>query len=161
NQRSWYSDGLGETGESYLVGKDLFMRSASRFSDDKSKERTASGGRRYVNTTAAKMGLANHEGSIIADGYRCREALSAYSMVEFHGLRWAVISEIDHDEAYIPVADYQNQLLLTAVVVTLLVAIVSIIVSRRFVRPIVDLTEATKLLGKGDQRKIKPASTND
>lgn len=36
--RNWKSDGLGETGETYLVGQDYLMRSVSRFLVEDPKE---------------------------------------------------------------------------------------------------------------------------
>ena len=86
--------GLGETGESYLVGQDLFMRSDSRFVPETTVLKVK------VDTTAAREALEGQFNCKIIRDYRRKKVLSAYAPVDIsEGIRWAIIAEIDKAEA--------------------------------------------------------------
>ena len=84
--------GMGESGETYLVGEDHLMRSDSRFSNESTILRTR------VETDPASRALSGEQGVIIADDYRGVPVLSAYTHVDIDGIRWAVLAEIDEEE---------------------------------------------------------------
>jgi methyl-accepting chemotaxis protein len=94
--------GMGETGETYLVGADLLMRSDSRFSDESTTLKTR------VDTATVHLALEGQEGFQITDDYRGIPVYSAYGPVEFEGVRWAVLAEIDVAEAQRPAATLQR-----------------------------------------------------
>lgn len=86
--------GLKESGETYLVGQDLLMRSDSRFSpvSDVLKMK--------VETDASRQALAGKTDARIIRDYRNVSVLSAYTPLEVSsGVRWALIAEIDKAEA--------------------------------------------------------------
>lgn len=86
--------GLGETGETYLVGQDLLMRSDSRFV----REPVAL--KKKVDTVAVREALAGQSNCKIIRDYRDKKVLSAYTPLDItEGLRWALIAEIDKAEA--------------------------------------------------------------
>ncbi|MBF0142012.1 MAG: methyl-accepting chemotaxis protein [Magnetococcales bacterium] len=102
--------GMGETGESYLVGQDGIMRSDS-FLDPKghSVEAAFKNGTK-VDTEATRGALAGNEGQKVILDYNHNPVLSAWSAVELgNGLRWAMISEIDVAEAFSPKDDAKNE----------------------------------------------------
>ena len=135
---SWREDGLGESGETYLVGPDKLMRSDSRFLVE-SPERFFGMLREHgldaetiddievfgttilfqpVDTEASRRALAGHSGTEIVDDYRGIPVLSSYAPLSVAGLDWALLSEIDASEAFAPVATLRRQIgLLTAGVV--------------------------------------------
>ncbi len=86
--------GLGETGETYLVGSDKFMRSDSRFSN----KRTILVNK--IETEAVKDALANKSDCKIIKDYRGSEVLSAYAPLDIKDLKWSIIAEIDKKEAF-------------------------------------------------------------
>ena len=86
--------GLGETGETYLVGSDKFMRSDSRFSN----KRTLLVNK--IETEAVKDALANKSDCKIIKDYRGSEVLSAYAPLDIKDLKWSIIAEIDKKEAF-------------------------------------------------------------
>jgi methyl-accepting chemotaxis protein len=90
--------GLGETGETYLVGPDKFFRTDSRFVE----ESTILNPNYTVDTTAANASLAGAEGADIIRDYRGEYVLSAYGPVTIAGTTWALLSEIDVAEAFAP-----------------------------------------------------------
>lgn len=86
--------GLGETGETYLVGSDKFMRSDSRFSD----KRTILVNK--IDTEATKDALSGKADCKIIKDYRGSEVLSAYALLDMKDTEWAIIAEIDKKEAF-------------------------------------------------------------
>lgn len=129
--RNWQKDGLGLSGETYLVGPDHAMRSVSRFLvedpqgylemlDDLSvSSQTIDDIRRYgttilaqkFDTEAARNALERREGTMIVDDYRGIKVLSSFAPLNVKGLDWAVLSEMDLDEAYAPVNAFKRQIL--------------------------------------------------
>jgi len=94
--------GLGQTGETYLIGNDRLMRSDSFLSPDThsviaSFLQPETG---KVDTVAAKEALSGKTGIQIIKDYNDHPVLSAYAPLEFAGLQWAILAEIDEKEAF-------------------------------------------------------------
>ena len=87
-----FTAGMGASGETYLVGEDLLMRSDSRFSEEPTTLLTT------VDTETVHLALAGDQGVKVVDDYRGIPVLSAYSNLSFDGFNWAVLAEIDHAE---------------------------------------------------------------
>jgi methyl-accepting chemotaxis protein len=87
-----FTTGMGESGETYLVGSDLLMRSDSRFSDTPTMLKTR------VDTETVRLALSGESGIAYTPDYRGVMVLSAYDYVDFDGVRWAVMAEIDAEE---------------------------------------------------------------
>jgi len=146
----WARDGLGETGETYLAGPDLLMRSVSRLvlEDPEAYTRAAiSGGAapdvaeraarvrgtvliQPVQTEAVQRALRGETGEIVSRDYLGQEALVAYAPLEFEGLQWVIVAKIDAAEAFAPVNDFTRDLILATVAILVAVSLVSLLVSR-------------------------------
>lgn len=85
-------EGLGRTGEVYLVNKDKLMLSESRFIEDDTILKLK------VDTHAVKEALANNEGERIIEDYRGIKVFSSFEKFDYFGNTWIVIAEIDEDE---------------------------------------------------------------
>ncbi len=87
-----YTSGMGETGETYVVGQDLLMRSDSRFNAESTtlKQR--------VDSPTVQLALSGEEGRGVIDDYRGVEVLSAYMPLDIGKFRWAVMAEMDSSE---------------------------------------------------------------
>jgi methyl-accepting chemotaxis protein len=93
--------GLGETGETFLVGPDHLMRSDS-FLDPKNHSVLASFRRPStgtVDTAAVKAALKGEAGVATVNDYNGNAVLSAYGPLEIMGVRWAMLAEMDVAEA--------------------------------------------------------------
>ena len=86
--------GMGETGETYLVGLDRLMRSNSRFSEK------ATILANKVDTHAVKEAFEGKTGCKVIKDYRGITVLSAYAPFDALGLKWAIVAEIDKAEAF-------------------------------------------------------------
>ncbi|MBN2294004.1 MAG: HAMP domain-containing protein [Pirellulales bacterium] len=98
--------GMGETGETYLVGPDKRMRSDS-FLDKEGHSVAASFAgtveKNGVDTEAATEALDGKEGAKIIDDYNGNPVLSAFAPLNIFGTTWALLAEIDKAEAFAPI----------------------------------------------------------
>ncbi len=87
-------EGLGDTGEMYLVGDDSYMRSNSRFSEEPTVLQ------KEVDTIATREALDGTAGEKIIEDYRGIPVLSAYTPLDLKFVNWALLVEIDEAEAF-------------------------------------------------------------
>ncbi len=87
-------EGLGDTGEMYLVGDDSYMRSNSRFSEEPTVLQ------KEVDTIATREALDGTAGEKIIKDYRGIPVLSAYTPLDLKFVNWALLVEIDEAEAF-------------------------------------------------------------
>ncbi len=117
-------DGLGETGETYLIGTDKLMRSDS-FLDPVNHNVIASFANPAlgsVDTEASTEAIAGTTDTKIVIDYNGSPVLSAYTPVDIGGLRWALLAEIDKAEIFASIATIKKVLLYIGIIA--LVAIV-------------------------------------
>ena len=136
-------NGMGETGESYLVGSDLLMRSDSYLSPE-----THSVGGSFKNpelgsvkTQATQRAFAGESGADIIIDYNGNPVLSAFSTINIgSGIQWAVLAEIDESEAFAGVTTLNNILLTIACVGALLIVGFAVLISKVLSAPILNLS---------------------
>ncbi len=138
NQVMQQSAGLGRTGETYLVGPDLLMRSDARL-DPVNRGVAASflnpeKGR--LDTDSVHQALSGETGIRHILDYHGKEAFSAYSPVDFIGQRWALIAEIDKDEALEAQAHLRQAVWLVGMVIVISVVSIGFFFSRSLSRPL-------------------------
>jgi HAMP domain-containing protein len=122
-------NGIGNTGESYVVGADFRMRSHSRFFPEKSPQSIE------VHTEGARNALQNTKGPFLVKDYRGVPVLSVYHRLDIPGLNWVIVSEIDLEEAMQPVYQMRSYMFLIGIgvcfLITLLTWFVSVPLSQR------------------------------
>jgi len=178
---NWSNNGLGDTGESYIVGSDKLMRSTSRaFEEDKASylktindhgvsESTINNIDAFNTTVLLQPVVSDSIDNVFNDqtdthlttNYLGEEVLSAYTPLNIPGLDWAVISEMSKAEAFEQIARLQRNILIWGAVLVLGVAFISILLSRIFVRPIEKLTAGVNALRSGDANSEIVISNND
>ena len=122
--------GLGETGETYLLGSDGLMRSQSFFSDSNTIAV------QRVDTDALSAIVAGEHGAgRISDG-RGASVLASYAPLDIDGLEWGVVAEISADEGFADVDTLMINALVIAVIALLCLCLTAWFLSRRMVRPI-------------------------
>ena len=96
--------GMGETGETYLVGQDQLMRSDSYLEPENhsvlASFRNPEAGK--CDTQACREALAGKAGAKVILDYNGNPVLSAYCPIKLCGLTWALLAEIDVAEAFCP-----------------------------------------------------------
>ncbi|GAB6043902.1 hypothetical protein JCM17961_45840 [Endothiovibrio diazotrophicus] len=132
-------DGMGESGESYLVGPDRRMRSDS-FLDPTGHSVAASFAgsveRNGVDTEATAEALAGRSGTRLITDYNGNPVLSAYAPVELDGVRWALLAEIDEAEAMAPVSTLLKLVAVTLAVALALIVLVALRIRNGIMRPL-------------------------
>jgi PAS domain S-box-containing protein len=168
--RSWQSEGLGASGETYLVGEDLRMRSDSRFiiedpdtyfrqlagygtdsdSIDRMRRLDTTILLQPVNTDATRAAIAGERGTRVVADYRGVPVLSSFSPLDIPGVHWALLSEIDEEEAFAPTRALHLRMGLLAAAAAIAFGLLGWIFSRSITRPVTVLTREAGELGRGD-----------
>ena len=136
-------NGLGKTGEVYLVGDDYLMRSDSRFIPHSVLNT-------LVKTTSSLNAFRDKTGSAIIDDYRTIACLSSYDRINIPGLSWAIIAEIDYSEAMIPIVSIRNDIIFISLIICVLLFSIAHIISRTISQPIIKLKNTALKIGEGN-----------
>lgn len=165
----WEAEGLGKTGEVYLLGADMTMRTDSRFliqdraafletiRNSRLTSRTADVIDR-LNTTimtvpvrhaAAQAALNGQSGVMQLPDYRGVESLVAYGPVDLDSLRWGVIAKMDQAEAMAPLHDYLRRVLITGAALALLASLVALALASALTAPIAALVRGAHQVSQG------------
>ena len=147
-------NGLGLSGETYLVGPDFLMRSTSRFQSASILTTT-------VRTSPALKAMSGGEGVVTTNDYRNIPVLSSYGRITVAGLNWAILAEIDEQEAMVPVYETRTRVLLLSVVIIVIFFAFVLFISRRITKPLIRLRDATINLGEGHYNLDLPVTTHD
>jgi methyl-accepting chemotaxis protein len=157
--------GMGKSGETYLVGGDYLMRSDS-FLDPQNHSVAASfrhPDKGKVDTEATRSALAGKTEEKIITDYNGNPVLSAYTPLEFEGLDWALLAEIDEAEAFAAVKAMQWIASVVAAIGIAAIVIVALLLARSIIRPVqgvvASLTDLAQ--GEGDLTTRLPVTTHD
>ncbi len=185
SKAKWKDVGLGESGETYLVGRDKRLRSQSRFLiEDQSgylkalKESglaanvierikaTGSGiGLQPVDTQGVREALAGQEGFKVFPDYRGVAVLSAFAPIELKGLDWVLMAELDEEEAFHGVEEMNDNIFTSILLVVLIIAAIAIGVgayaARLFTGPVMDAAKAAERIATGDLESPIIAESKD
>jgi len=137
------NNGLGESGESYLVGSDHLMRSSSRFQKNAVFNTS-------VETEAVELAIKGNTGTILINDYRNIEVLSAFCPVEIPGLEWVLLTEIDKREAMVPIYNVRSNILYLSIILSLLVFGLAAVLSTIITSPIRSLRAETEKITGGE-----------
>lgn len=177
----WEQEGMGKTGECYVVGPDFTMRSRSRFMwedreafiaslrtspltasivDQIERQNTVLN-QLPVRTFSAEEALRGREGLTTLADYRGVPVLSSYGPLDLDSLRWAVIAEMDVAEAYKPIHDYARRALLAATGLAIGTTLLALGSSWLLVRPLKQLAAAARRIGAGETAVSVDLRTRD
>ena len=179
--QNWQQDGLGKTGETYLVGQDYLMRSQSRFFVEdgegylktlKSLGSNASSLKRIeayksaileqrVQTEGTIESLRGQQGTKIIRDYRNTDVLSSYAPLKIEGLTWSILSEMDLEEAYAPITAFTRQVVVSATLLMLLITALAMFIADWFVKPIQKLISYAATIESGEIDAIAEISSQD
>lgn len=183
----WRESGLGESGETYLVGPDKRMRSNRRllleqpeaylaalqqslkddYLLDQIGQKGTSLGYEPVNTPSVDKALAGQTGNEVFKNYRGTAVFSAYKPLPILGLDWVIISEVDRSEALAGVSRLKASIIKLGYVMLALALVAGVaaglVFARRIGKPI-NLTVSTLrniAEGEGDLRLRLDQRRND
>lgn len=123
--------GLGDAGETYLVGEDGKLRSDSiRFTGLTALQHDA------AKSLAVQQALKGASGRLEEPGLDHAPSLKVFIPIEFANHHWALIAEMDESQAFAPVRELMWQILILALLTIASVAGVTLWVSRSLMRPL-------------------------
>ncbi|OOE92748.1 methyl-accepting chemotaxis protein [Salinivibrio sp. AR640] len=131
-------EGLGNTGETYLVGQDNLMRSNS-FLDPDNRSVLASfmqPAQGSVKTLAVQRAIQGETGIDIVNDYNGNPVLSAYAPLTVSGLSWAIIAEMDVNEAFSALNQLRTLIASIVVIAVIVIVVIAIVLTRSITRPI-------------------------
>ena len=162
--QNWEHEGLGQSGEVYLVGRDYKMRSDARkiiqnpkdYMKDlnktdlnpDSKKMIGSIGSTVINqevrTESVKLATQGEEGMVITRNYLGKKVLSSYAPLHLDGLDWSIIAEKEISEAEQPIRDFQNALLISGTILATLITFYAIWLAYNFLAPVNSMISGLK-----------------
>lgn len=171
--RDWEARGLGQSGETYLVGSDSTMRSDGRFlyenklaylelmrsisvPEDVIHQLDMKGtsiGLQPVVTEGTRRALAGETGFAVFDDYRGVSVYSAFQPLDIKGLDWVLMSEIDEAEALESAYGLRSSLVQRSTLITAVAlavgGVLAWVLSSLLVNLIKNMTRLVLNLGKG------------
>jgi len=170
DNKKWEQQGLGKTGESFLVAQDFKLRSSPRAflenPDQYFQTLRAQGVTKEkidwikranspvliqeVRTEGAKRALAGQTGEAEEVDYRGKRVFKSFQPIRIGNFEWGLVTKIDKAEALQGVYRLRDALLLLGAILIPLLTLMSLALARSFIQPIQRLMRATKQIIAGD-----------
>ena len=146
-------EGMGRTGETYLVGSDKLMRSNSfldpvNHSVDASFANPSKGS---VDTEAVRKALASggSDKEVIED-YNGNPVLSAYTPLKVGDTTWVLLAEIDEAEIREPIYYLAISILIASLIIAVIVTLFALFTAKGIANPMIKGVEFAKTVAQGD-----------
>jgi signal transduction histidine kinase len=166
----WREEGLGETGQAYIVGPDNTLRSDLRLSLENPAaylERLASFGipeetvRRIqrdgtsvlafpVNLEIVERVRGGERGTEFGVDLRGAPVLRSHAPLDVGGLNWVLIAEIESSEALAAVGALRHRILIIGLAVAAAFLLAAWFLGGSVTRPVLAVAAAARRLGQGD-----------
>lgn len=143
NNKKWEESGLGKFGESYLVGSDNLMRSNSRFAKDTTILL------QEVKTSAVEKAISGQKGISLEEDYRGVPVISSYVPLEIMGIKWALISQDNQEEALHAISLINKIIGFGFIFFIAIISIISTLTAKSITKPLIKIIKS--LLGESKQ----------
>ncbi len=156
--------GMGETGESYLIGSDYLMRSDSYLAPETHSVAASFANPEVgvVKTEAAIAAMSGKRDTKIIIDYNGNPVLSSFAPLDVMGFKWAILAEIDEAEAFAPIAELRNFVIGLGVAAVAINLILAFLLARSIASPILEIGALVKRVGQsGDFGQRSPIKSKD
>ncbi|RJE75127.1 hypothetical protein BGP76_18635 [Reichenbachiella sp. MSK19-1] len=136
--------GMGQSGETYLVGVDSSLRSVSRFFPGERPPDI------HAHTQGVVSSLAGKDSTGVFKDYRGVEVYSAYQKIEVSNLNWGILSEIDLREVNQPLQSLRIKLLMITILVSIMSIALSFFLTDIFSKPLIKMRNLLNGMSKGE-----------
>jgi methyl-accepting chemotaxis protein len=123
-------DGLGESGETFLVGQDRRLRSDTHNNKDFNIFNSFNKNK-LIENSDVENALKGKSGAIVTKNYNGDEVLSAYTKVKYKNLTWAIFAEQLTSEAFKSAYTEQKNIVIFILFSIVIVVIVSLIITTK------------------------------
>lgn len=177
---NWQSEGLGRTGQAYIVGPDNMLRSDMRRRIEQPEQYSAellrAGTPPDVVDEVKRHGTAVLRLPVAPEAARNRAAaagtgsgvdalgtpvLRSHARLNVPGLDWSVMAEIEEQEAFAPVRSLRNRILGIGTLIAAGFWLAAAWMARSVTRPVLALAEGAERLGHRDFSTRLPVSSVD
>lgn len=169
--RDWKNQNMGKTGEVYLVGPDMYMRSQSRFLlEDKDslmktiaqaamiskkdlkqlRESKSAIKSIQIDSECSRRAIAGKTGTAKVLDYRGVPILGAYSPLKINNIHWGIVSKMDQSEAFFEITELRYFLIITYLIVLLISTLIAVFIAKKIAKPIQQLSYHAKELSTGN-----------
>ncbi len=145
------TDGLGESGEAYIVGADRLMRNDVPHGESTILSQT-------IDYDVVENALNGERGVGGVEGYRGATVMAAYQFVDYHDTRWAVIAEEELSEILEPLHEMRFEMIMVATGFLFCIGLFGYFFARTVTRPIDQMTVAMTAIADGDLNQEIPAT---
>ncbi|MCF4097051.1 methyl-accepting chemotaxis protein [Maritalea mediterranea] len=135
--------GLGDTGETFIVGADHMFRNDSAFTEENDILNTR------LDYVAIDDALAGKHGFAITDNYRGEELYLHTTPFSFGGVNWAVAAVKGVAESNKPVVNLRNMMLLIGGGILAVIIVAGVLFARTITKPIARLSTTMNELANG------------
>jgi PAS domain S-box-containing protein len=146
-------EGLGETGEVYIVNRDKLMITESRFDKDVLLKQV-------VDTEGVRAAFDNEVGMVgIYNNYKGHPILGVSRYIE--EMDWVALAEKDIAEAFAPLARLRSFAVIMGIVGIVVIVTVAIFFAKMITRPITSLALVAGDIAKGNLTGIEGIKSKD
>ncbi len=134
--------GLGQTGETFLVGQDYLMRTDSFLDPTNFSVAASFKNNNKATSEPVTAALAGESGILICSDHskaisgKDNIVLASYSPVKVGNLTWALVAEIDKSEAFVAADDIKKALLLVAIIGIIAIIAAAVLMARSITGPL-------------------------
>lgn len=146
--------GLGQTGETILVGEDRLVRNQSPLTDTNTVLKRTVKGKAVKNALNGKKGILQQE-------FEGVERYVGYAPFNFLGSKFALIVTQNSDEVFASFNNIRDTMLLGLLVIVICVVIVGMLVGKSISKPISRLSELVGELATGKAKKVEMQDRGD
>lgn len=180
--RRWHEQGLGATGQSYIIGSDNTLRSDLREAIENlpgylaglqaaglpagaleqiRRNRTAVLAYR-LNSAVIERIRAGESGTELGRNELGKQVLRSHAPLKIGDLHWVVVAEIDNSEVLEPVDALQRRILIIAIAVALVFFLTARWIGTSVTRPVLSLAEVVRRVGQGERGlRVEPQSNDE
>lgn len=154
------ADGMGKTGETYLVGQDMLFRSNSRLASEDTLlavKVDTKGPQEVFKTKKEYEGVYGDYTSAADAKSQARNYSTKLGGVPVLGvvyyldaLDWVLVAEIDQEEAFHAVYSLRTNVIVLIIIAALLVGLLAYILATGVANPIIEISKKLELIARGD-----------
>jgi CheY-like chemotaxis protein/signal transduction histidine kinase/ABC-type nitrate/sulfonate/bicarbonate transport system substrate-binding protein/HAMP domain-containing protein len=156
---------LGDTGETYLLGEDMSLRSTVTTTDGETPpgtKITSSVTENWAKHLSETKDIVCTVGVQAYPGHWGRDVLGAHKHLQFAGVQYLLVAELDESDALAAA----RRLLLTVLVLLmgtgLCIVLVGFTISRRIVDPVLQVSQAARQVADGNlEVSVEVTATNE
>ncbi|MDX1352904.1 MAG: HAMP domain-containing protein, partial [Thiomicrorhabdus sp.] len=157
------NSGMGASGDTFLVGTDFLMRTDSAKDSSHSVLNSfANPQAGQANYTSVQKALQGQAGVDLTASFNQTPVMSAYTPIDALGTKWALIAELDEQEALASSDALLSTALITILLAILVIVLVAIVIARSISNPIHKLVETIAQIEKSSNFTLRhTVSGND